>query len=447
SESLLEITTEFVLPHVRDLDMSFVDYHIGNIGYMTPLKLKHLLNRCSMKLEKLSLSGDIIDIGEDVEDGTNVQECEAQESSFELKELNLVCYKEIPKLSDFWSWLWSRCGRLERLNVSETGGIVDRLANGMLAHMPNLYKIHLGNTTTCTWRHSRLLEDEEIATLLSSCRNGWKVVDIGHNYTFQGASISALEQHYPTLEALVVREGDFMSKDLLFLLSSAPNLKTLVAIDDGFYDEPLYTSIDAAMFIDLEPGTNSLRPWACEHTLKELKIKITDIPRPDLGDRRGVVEEEYAGQGKDIQSRVYERLARFTKLEKLWLGSSPVIGPLSYKRESGREQRDCLEMSLESGLHILAGLKEMRELSAANTNSKIGLKEVQWMAENWPKLSIIRRLKGAERKEKRKPGSGSEDSDESDESEYDEDEDEEACKEYLEILKWSKKEAPSIAVV
>ncbi|KAF9399143.1 hypothetical protein BGX21_006730 [Mortierella sp. AD011] len=318
----------------------------------------------------------------------------------------------------------------------------------MLAHMPNLCKIHLGNSTTnSSGTYPRPLEDEEIATLLSCCRNRWKVVDIGHNYTFQEASILALEQHYPTLEALVVREGDFMSKDLLLLLSSAPNLQTLVAIDDGCYYEPLYISIDAAMFIDLEPGTNSFRPWACEHTLKELKIKITDIPRPDLRDRRGVVEEEYAGQGKDIQNRVYERLARFTKLEKLWLGSSPVIEPWFHGSGARREQRDCLEMSLESGLHRLAGLKEMRELSVANTNSKIGLKEVQWMTENWPKLRMIRRLKGAEKKEKRKPYCASQDSFSSDESEYDEDEDEEACKEYLEILEWSKKEAPSLDVV
>ncbi|KAF9159936.1 hypothetical protein BGX21_002870, partial [Mortierella sp. AD011] len=171
------------------------------MGCLTPQKFKHLLSRCSTKLEKLSLSYDVLNIEENVEEGTYVGEREAQESSFGPKELVLEWYHEIPELSEFWSWLWSRCGRLEKLEVWGTEGIIDCLANGMLSHMPNLCKIHLSKVPV-EWEGSRHLEDEEIATLLSCCRNGWKVVNIAHNHTFKRASILALEQHYLTLEAL-----------------------------------------------------------------------------------------------------------------------------------------------------------------------------------------------------------------------------------------------------
>jgi hypothetical protein len=46
-------------------------------------------------------------------------------------------------------------------------------------------------------------------------------------------------------------------------------------------------------------------------------------------------------------------------------------------------------MSLESGLEKLSGLKSLEELSVVGLATKIGDKEIQWMAENWPKLRVI----------------------------------------------------------
>ncbi|KAI8346585.1 hypothetical protein B0O80DRAFT_467590 [Mortierella sp. GBAus27b] len=44
-------------------------------------------------------------------------------------------------------------------------------------------------------------------------------------------------------------------------------------------------------------------------------------------------------------------------------------------------------MSLESGLQHMDQLKELRELNVGGISClKIGQKEVEWMAQNWPKL-------------------------------------------------------------
>ncbi|KAG0009038.1 hypothetical protein BGZ80_002804 [Entomortierella chlamydospora] len=312
---------------------------------------------------------------------------------------------------------------LGKTNVARDQGELDCLSKVLSTQIPNLHKIHFGKGR----EYSEGLTDRDIATLLSSCRYGLKVVEITHNLEFHGASVAALAQHYPTLEALAIGDTKFESNELLLLLTSTPKLQTLISIDDGYYEQWPQTSIESRAFIDLEPVTNSPTPWACESTLKELRIRITGIPRPDLGRQQGVVEEVYAGQGREIQIQVYERLARFTNLESLWLGSNPSIQQFDSSPE--REQRDCIEMSLENGLDKLGGLKELRVLSLAHMNTRIGLKEVQWMVENWPKLHVIR-------------GLGDEGNESDDEDEEDEDE-----TEYEKILDWLEEHCPEILVL
>lgn len=49
-----------------------------------------------------------------------------------------------------------------------------------------------------------------------------------------------------------------------------------------------------------------------------------------------------------------------------------------------------LEMPLESGLYKLSGLSRMRELDVTSMHMEIDAKEVQWMAEHWPRLRALR---------------------------------------------------------
>ncbi|KAF9106962.1 hypothetical protein BGX27_008927 [Mortierella sp. AM989] len=394
----LEEIAEVILPRVQELELGD-DYTVHpmlreqdlDLGFEfeaepTPAledwKFKYLLNRCSSKLRKLSIGWDILKTN----DPRNyAEENENQESitGGQPKELTLMGYNEVPGSMEVWSWLWKRCGRVEKLEVFGTGGTVVSLAGGMSAHMPNLSKIYLGNDTGI----SDGLSGREIATLLSNCQNGWKVVEIRGYIEFDSLSTDALARHYPTLEALtLIGGGHFSEEDFISLLSSAPNLRSLVSIDD---------TISASSFIDLDPVTNSLKPWACEKSLTLFKVMVTDIPRPDLGNGHDITKEEYAGQGRELHHRVYERLSRFVNLERLMLGFSPYEG-FKWRRGMFEHQYDSLEMSLESGLYKLEGLKELKELNVALTYTNVGLSEVKWMASNWPKLRIICGLENEE---------------------------------------------------
>jgi hypothetical protein len=163
----------------------------------------------------------------------------------------------------------------------------------------------------------------------------------------------------------------------------------LVAIDDEIYSEDVeFISIDAGMFIDQDPSTGILKTWPCESSLELLAVKINNIPRPDVK-RASASAEAYPGQGREIQNLVYERLARLASLQILWLGHCPEF--IDDQPRYGHQvlQHDCLEMSLESGLEKLAGLKEMRALSVARMERRNGYDDILWMAKNWPKLLMI----------------------------------------------------------
>jgi hypothetical protein len=56
-------------------------------------------------------------------------------------------------------------------------------------------------------------------------------------------------------------------------------------------------------------------------------------------------------------------------------------------------------MSLESGLHRLSGLKKLKGLDVSWAKARIGVQELQWMSENWPRLRVIGGLCGKEHKE------------------------------------------------
>ncbi|KAF9199768.1 hypothetical protein BGZ49_010070, partial [Haplosporangium sp. Z 27] len=56
------------------------------------------------------------------------------------------------------------------------------------------------------------------------------------------------------------------------------------------------TKIDSENFADMDPYTGSLKMWACEGSLKELRVRLINIPRPELGKQEGAIEETYPGQ-------------------------------------------------------------------------------------------------------------------------------------------------------
>ncbi|KAF9360625.1 hypothetical protein BGX26_008463 [Mortierella sp. AD094] len=387
SNHLMRTVADFILPHARSV--------LIRTAYGAPVqswRLKYLLARCSSKLEELTLDLVVSDT-EDGRDGEEEhEEEEVSNAGAQPKYLRLLRCGDKSDSKAFWSSLWRRCVYVERLEVCDIADIVQSLAEGMLSHMPNLSRIDLGSETFCYKDDDGYdvyymeLMDEHVATLLSSSRRGWKAVQMRSSASFGEASTAALANHFPTLEELVVLGGlSFVGNDLVRVLSSCPNIHTLVTIDDGIYynSDNMSVELEANTFIDLDPGTGALNTWACETSLKVLKVIITYVDNTTC-----------LSHGGTIQSQVYERLARLVNLKTLWLGHDARVQRERLPDESMVLQEDCLRMSLESGLGKLEGLVALRELNVSNMETRIGWRELQWMTEHWPRLRIIIGLDG-----------------------------------------------------
>ncbi|KAF8980849.1 hypothetical protein BGZ46_003628 [Entomortierella lignicola] len=397
SPDLSAITSKHFLPLAQSVRVGKRQSGYPPFTQMEARRVKSLLSRCSHNLRKLVIGYNVLieDSESDrTKENNEKEDMEEEESTSGLRpiELTLTEYCEESIRKEFWSWLWKRCGSLELLDLLLTKCNVQNLAEGVRNHMPNLQKIRLGTIE----RSTVSINDSNVATLLSSCQKGWKSIEIRHDIEFYEASKSALAKSYPILELFTAPFMHFESSYLVHLLRSAPNLRALNTIHDGWFDDMTPAEMDSESFVDMCPYTGSLKMWECEGSLKELRVMLKGIPRPDLGKQNGAVEETHSGQSRDIQHRVYDRLARLTKLEKLWLGhfASLYRSDAIKHDQSQMYQVECLEMSLNSGLERLKGLKELEELSLAYMNTRIGMDEIRWMAENWPKLRIIRGLDG-----------------------------------------------------
>ncbi|KAF9925711.1 hypothetical protein FBU30_004577 [Linnemannia zychae] len=167
-------------------------------------------------------------------------------------------------------------------------------------------------------------------------------------------------------------------------------------------------SIMAKDFVDADPKTKTLRPWACESTLTVFSAKIIGIPRPDVtmthyGRPHIVLQETYPGESYAIQRQVYERLSRFTHLKILSLGNDDCdLGNQGRFVENELEDRideyiygddefqyECLSMNLYSGVEILGALKKLRVLNIFRMATMIDVKDIEWMVKAWPRLELV----------------------------------------------------------
>lgn len=238
--------------------------------------------------------------------------------------------------------------------------------------------------------------DQVTASVIRACRSGWRSLRLPY---IGPLSADALIKHCSNLEELDIRVAEGVaSQQIRQILSSSPRLVkfSMHHRPDGF-DTVDRAHISATDFIDLNPTSDTLNPWPCESTLKVFCARISRIPRPGV---TTVANEEYPGQRDDIQQRVYERLARFTNLERLALGHQPPRGnrcswSLPPEEEvicDWGDHVDCLDMTLVSGLGRLAGLKKIRKLCVMAMRTSIGVDELKWMVKHWPRLESIHGL-------------------------------------------------------
>ncbi|KAF9126967.1 hypothetical protein BGW39_006209 [Mortierella sp. 14UC] len=156
------------------------------------------------------------------------------------------------------------------------------------------------------------------------------------------------------------------------------------------------------------------KPWACQW-LTTLCLQIGGIPRPDLEmDEHGQVlyaAERKVGQGcylgpMAIQRQVYQQLGALVNLEvlnvsRVYREGIRDVFPVDSNNGQGDSsftcglQTDCLDWTLESGLGQLSSLKELREVDVRQTWHRIGVRELEWMARELPRLCVLKGLNPA----------------------------------------------------
>lgn len=166
-------------------------------------------------------------------------------------------------------------------------------------------------------------------------------------------------------------------------------------------------------------------PWSCVG-LRNLRCEIVGIPRVDkikgieafrprivkpITDEttkseepveRKLAEDEIeliSIHSRAMQSKVYSQLARLTRLKELDLGFTATATRTQCSDLVHVHDRKCyfaekpipdtLKFTLESGLHQLASLRELRSIAIRGNHHMIGTAELDWMKEHWPMLRLI----------------------------------------------------------
>lgn len=272
---------------------------------------------------------------------------------------------------------------------------------------------------------SRRVEDKEISKSVTKiAKEKGRFRSVLHSITLHCRGGPELAQTAQSIARLCTTDlvrlniggaSQFGSKGMQAVLTSCQDLRQFDSFNDDETIKYVYTNYPSISAEDMIS-----RPWVCRW-LTLLHLEIRNIPRPDItvdgsGDALelyGEVESVTKEESHEIQRKVYNQLGALSCLEELYLGHRQHAQRYSdilqetmgsdYDSEEEDEdeedtvgtdkfQMDCLEFSLESGLHLLAGLKELRILDVTFTCHRIGIPELEWMETNFPNLASLRGL-------------------------------------------------------
>ncbi|KFH69461.1 hypothetical protein MVEG_04273 [Podila verticillata NRRL 6337] len=175
----------------------------------------------------------------------------------------------------------------------------------------------------------------------------------------------------------LVNAGSIPSWALQSILSRAKNIREFETIEHIMWSPPSFLS--ASHMLGSE--------WP---TLEKFSCPIW-VPRPNCDVKQERQDATLDGPTPEyclgVQRYAYKQLASQTQLREL---------RLRYNADSNLVDKGfqwfCLEMTLESGLGELEGLKNLEELDVRNMNHKIRVDDFLWMRKNWPKLKRIHGL-------------------------------------------------------
>ncbi|KAG0376957.1 hypothetical protein BGX24_006964 [Mortierella sp. AD032] len=176
-------------------------------------------------------------------------------------------------------------------------------------------------------------------------------------------------EHLEVLDIVKGASWGLLGSHLQAVLSRAPRLRSLQPYWINRAEK--ITSVD---ILSSEWATTSLE-------YVDLKI---DVPRVE-GDADDDESKALRASSREIQRQVLRRFGQQTHLRKL------VVGGMAASSATGifGHQFQCLEMTLESGLDELEGLKELEHLDIHHMDHRVGVPELEWMANNLPNLKYL----------------------------------------------------------
>ncbi|KAF9146665.1 hypothetical protein BGX30_011857 [Mortierella sp. GBA39] len=228
---------------------------------------------------------------------------------------------------------------------------------------------------------------------------------------------NAFSTHYPNLEILEgrrIRGVRPAVNPLNVLLQTCSNFKGFVG---------LKTHVDARDILQQRwASCESLEVPPCQTSsfgrlTKDEKELYDAIPESKLQKEQHhmLLEEEIQvveklERSRELQGKVCTRLGELTHLKELDLGylldnsnnqtATQYVGNYGQPAQQrvGRNTsnhgpvQDTLELTLDSGLRHLAGLKYLEVFGFEGMNHGIGEVELRWMVSNWPKIRMLRGL-------------------------------------------------------
>ncbi|KAG0284738.1 hypothetical protein BGZ96_010910 [Linnemannia gamsii] len=340
-----------------------------------------------------------------------------KESFSALKELSILG-SHFGRTDLTWLAFLKLCPEVERICL----GALDEI---LFLLLPTLLQLACPKLRRLDWTNCGMDSDEYIAKLLQASKLGWRELHLPRMIFFGGEAFAALVQSAETLEVLQImgagQRQELEQNAVLELLCSARNLRRLEGVADGQRDILLVMELSVHAqnaYLERIDGSSEGRSWVMGPSVEYFQLQIEGVPRPDVMYRQSGLELTIQQTGLDfslryiVQQWIYTQLGRMTNLQELILGLTDynpevysyyqfdevVLSNLVLLEEMMLRNGIptfhylSLELSLASGLSLLAGLKELRVLDVRMTAHNIRVEELEWMHWNWPKLEKVRGL-------------------------------------------------------
>ncbi|KAK3846485.1 MAG: hypothetical protein J3R72DRAFT_241654 [Linnemannia gamsii] len=232
--------------------------------------------------------------------------------------------------------------------------------------------------------------DSNIAQVISIGPN-WTHIELFNRWVGPLTTAAILDncERLEVLDIMGSGTGELTGYHLQMILSKAPRLRSLQA--HGVVGAQKISSVD---ILSSEWATTSL-----EHVDFKIHVPRVAADREDADDDGSSALRAFS---RDIQRQVLRRFGQQTQLRKLVIGG----GAFSFATDEFGEfdefgrQIECLEMTLDSGLDELEGLKQLEHMDIYHMDHRVGVPELEWMAFNLPKLKRLRGMHDNLRQEK-----------------------------------------------